>query len=226
MKALRSLHFVLAAVTAVALVSCKSSTDSNPTSTYSIVTPSTASPHGHTWGEWSAMWWNWALSMPTTGNPVAGTAAAEMGQTGSVWFLAGNNHSDTATRNITVPSGTALLVPLLNIYADTVGGYPPLDSLTILANPPQAFRDTWVQTAEVDGKSVSGLQNNWVAPTLFTSHLVANNLMGEPAGTYAGCSAGTYFMIDNLSSGSHTVHFHASMGADFTLDMTYHVTVQ
>lgn len=164
--------------------------------------------------------------MPASGNPVAGTAAAEMGQSGSVWFLAGNNHSDTSTRTITIPSGTALFVPLLNGYADTVGGYPPLDSLTILATPPQAFRDTWVLSAEVDGNSVSGLQNNWVAPTLFNSHLVANNIMGEPAGTYAACSDGYYFMIDNLSIGAHTVHFHASMGQDFTLDMTYRITVQ
>jgi len=226
MKASHSLRIFAVVIVAAAFVSCKSDSTSTTASSYTVVSRSTASPHGHTWGEWSGMWWNWALSTPATGNPVAGTAAAETGQSGTVWFLAGSNQSDTATRTITVPSGTALFVPLLNGYADTVGGYPPLDSLTILARPSDAMRAMWSLSAEVDGNSVTNPQQYWVDTTRFTSHLAANNIMGEPAGTYAAASDGYYLMIDNLSSGAHTIHFHSSMGAGFVLDMTYKVTVQ
>jgi len=40
--------------------------------------------------EWSAAWWQWALSIPTASNPLFGkTDDCNIGQPGPVWFIGG-----------------------------------------------------------------------------------------------------------------------------------------
>jgi hypothetical protein len=56
----------------------------------------------------SAEWWQWALSIPPSENPLADTTGEKcmVGQHGSVWFLAGSFGSGgTITRKCTVPKG-------------------------------------------------------------------------------------------------------------------------
>ena len=93
------------------------------------VLPSDSKPYGHSYGEWGAMWWQWALSIPVSENPLFDETGefAGVGQSGPVFFLAGVfNVSGTAERTITVPRGKALFFPLLNTAADNVGVEPPL----------------------------------------------------------------------------------------------------
>ena len=55
------------------------------------IAPIQSHPHGNTYGEWAAEWWQWALETPASVNPVldmTGEFCAE-GQKGHVWFLAG-----------------------------------------------------------------------------------------------------------------------------------------
>ena len=56
------------------------------------VLPPQSHSHGKTYGEWSAEWWQWALSLPADSNPFfdeTGCANGANGQHGSVWFLTG-----------------------------------------------------------------------------------------------------------------------------------------
>lgn len=53
------------------------------------VLPSLANAYGKTYGEWSADWWRWTYSMPTTNHPLFDTADCSAGQSGKVWFLGG-----------------------------------------------------------------------------------------------------------------------------------------
>jgi hypothetical protein len=64
----------------------------------------------------SAVWWQWALSIPTSVNPQLDTTGkdAVVGQRGSVWFLAGFFGGGPATRTCSVPQGTALFFPVIN----------------------------------------------------------------------------------------------------------------
>src|SRR5262249_7983648 len=70
---------------------------------------------GNTYGEWSAQWWQWVLSIPAATNPNLDTTGANcgMGQAGPVWFLAGA-FGGTFTRFCTVPAGKALFFAILN----------------------------------------------------------------------------------------------------------------
>ena len=47
--------------------------------------------YGATYGEWSARWWQWLLSIPAAVNPnlAQGEVDASLGQFDDVWFLAG-----------------------------------------------------------------------------------------------------------------------------------------
>src|SRR2546422_1386860 len=75
------------------------------------IAPPNSTPYGHTYGEWGALWWRWALSIPTD-NPVADTTGqfAATGQAGPVWFLAGS-FGATVTRTVQVPAGKGLFFP-------------------------------------------------------------------------------------------------------------------
>jgi hypothetical protein len=64
----------------------------------------------------TAQWWQWILEQPVTGNPnfdETGEDAANGQPREDIFFLAGT-FGGTATREITVPAGTALFFPLLN----------------------------------------------------------------------------------------------------------------
>src|SRR5262245_49968482 len=64
----------------------------------------------------SAEWWQWALSIPTSVNPLTDTTGEDafVGQRGPVWFLAGVFNGSTATRTCSVPEGEQLFFPVIN----------------------------------------------------------------------------------------------------------------
>lgn len=71
---------------------------------------------GKTLAEWSALWWQWMVSIPVADNPqmAQGEVDCGVGQQGPVWFLAGAPSGVTAQRSCTVPRGKALFFPVFN----------------------------------------------------------------------------------------------------------------
>src|SRR5450755_2598554 len=68
----------------------------------------TATILGHTYGQWEAAWWQWAMSLPVTGpvpHPFNDDPAFNVteGQSGPVWFLGAP--LNTAQRTCNVPEG-------------------------------------------------------------------------------------------------------------------------
>src|SRR2546430_5217700 len=64
------------------------------------VVPPDSNEFGNSYGEWSARWWQWLLSIPNSTNPNLDTTGANcaVGQTGQVWFLAGTFGGPAVTR--------------------------------------------------------------------------------------------------------------------------------
>ena len=206
-----------------------------------VLQPSTA-PYGFSYSDWSAKWWQWTLAQSTDQtNFVSGPIA------GPVQFLAGAPSSDTETRNITIPAGTALFFPVLSTYADN-SGCPTFTSNTV--SELQAEADgNWSYTTEttctIDGVAVPGLDNPQTS-SYFTeatpfSYTIAQNdsvlysttygLSCIPGGTTIGPAVadGVYLMLAPLAPGSHTIHFAGIVGpanAPFLdLDLTYNIIV-
>jgi hypothetical protein len=195
------------------------------------VIPPDAKAHGMTYGEWSAKWWQWALSLPVDQNPwydVDGSCAnGANGQLEPVWFLTGVlGESNTAVRNCTVPAGKALFFPLINAECSTLEA-PPFyckDEATCLScatsfNIGDVF-------AEIDEVPVHNLERYLVQSPLFSFTLPEENVWGMPAGTGQSVSNGYYLMLAPLSVGKHQIHFGGTYtDYNFSLEITYYLTV-
>lgn len=95
-----------------------------------MVPGKTAFAQGESFRQLSAQWQQWALSIPTSINPQLDATGEHcmVGQSGSVWFLAGIFGGGSATRTCAVPAGKALYFPVLNsvnINAPNVCGQGP-----------------------------------------------------------------------------------------------------
>jgi hypothetical protein len=212
------------------------------------VIPRGAHPYGKTYGEWSAKHWQWLYSLPVDDHPLFDTADCSTGQSGPVWFLGGTFTAvspepgvviGTATRDCTVPVGTALFFPIIDAECATAEGNGTTDA-ELRACAKDVIDHTVALSCEIDGVAVQNLTAFRAPSPLFTwGPLPANNVFQDPihfpAGTTSpSVSDGYFVMVHPLSVGSHTIRFKGSVvfteaedGFDFTflLDITYNLTV-
>jgi hypothetical protein len=204
------------------------------------VLPINSTAHGKTYGEWSGAWWQWTASFPADMNPVGDPTGdlAGLGQSGPVWFLAGNFGGETV-RTVTVPTGKALFFPILNtvwINVPEFGDNPWSDEQRDFARSVIApFIDNGFDLGcQIDGVEVANIESYRDATPDGAEYLVTlpeNNIFGIPAGTYGpSVDDGIYLMLSPLRSGLHTIRITAasegSALGDFALDVTYHLTVK
>jgi hypothetical protein len=203
------------------------------------VIPRDANTYGNSSGEWSARWWQWALSIPAATNPVlddTGAHCAE-GQSGPVWFLASAfGGRFTAERTCTVPPGKALFFPInqATFGAAVLDCEPtkpgvPCD-ITVLRAAAAAAMDPVTLAASIDGVPVRHLRDSRVQSPVFSVTLPEGNVVDVPSGTYAPMvSDGYWLMLAPLSAGRHTIHFQSSIPsgpfAGNNTEITYHLTV-
>jgi hypothetical protein len=194
------------------------------------VIPVTAQIQGKSYAEWSAIWWQWAVSLPADRNPLFDQGVSvngANGQSGRVWFLTGViNESGTAERSLAIPAGTMLFFPIINTECSTVEPDP------FHGENEQELRECAAQftlgnlVADIDGVAISDLEQFTVMSPMFQFTAPANNVLGVEPGTGFSVANGVYLMLAPLSVGEHTIHFGGTyIDANFTLDITYHVTV-
>ena len=193
------------------------------------VLPSTAHPYGHTYSEWGAKWWQWAVTQPAASNPVLDSTGAycAQGQSGPVWFLAGT-FGGSVTRDCTVPTGKGMLVPVLNLAYFAFPSDPPdqrteayvRSQVTAVGTPTSLF-------ATIDGRDVTNIPNYLEKSVLFQVTLPADNVFLLPEGFLLDPCAdeGYYLVLTPLPPGHHTLHFGGSYDST-TIDTTYHFTVR
>ena len=219
--------------------------------TNSILMPPNSKPHGLSMGEWSAKWWQWCYSLPIDRHPLFDTADCSAGQSGKVWFLGGTFTTITgengdvlgiAHRSCTVPNGTFLFFPLLNVEGSTIEGNGTTENelkAYALSNGNHIVAESLFCT--IDGVAAHHLINYRVQSPLFVfGPLPDNNPLqafgyNAPQGTSSPAAGdGVYVMVNPLSKGKHTIHFGGTVvytladdGFDFVfdLDITYQITV-
>jgi hypothetical protein len=205
------------------------------------VIPIQSNPHGKSYGEWGVAWWQWALSIPAATNPLLDNTGefAGLGQSGSVWFLAGT-FGNAVERSVTIPSGKTLLLPVHQWMFGAIAGDCEPSNPGVPCDVPTlrtaaAAAATAVETMEVtiDGRTVPQVFNyRAVSPDSFSVTLPANNVieflgLPVPAGTYEPqVSDGYWLMLTPLSVGTHTIRVHAvnsAFGVDYVV--TWHITI-
>jgi len=178
--------------------------------------PGVAPPHsdayGHTYGGWSAEWWQWYLSIPTGApHPAIGGDCGE-GQSGKVFHLAADF---TGSEGIpcTVPTGKAVLFAMANIECSTVEA-PPFfganeEALRDCATCWADLIDVSSLQASLDGEALADLGSYRAASPLFTFAYPADNIFGIPGGPATGdaVSDGYWALLNPLSAGVHALSF-------------------
>jgi hypothetical protein len=198
---------------------------------------------GRTYGEWSAAWQQWALSIPVAHHPLFDNGDCSVGQSGPVWFLGGKfcalNNPNCGTvgvvRSCTVPAGKALYVPALNVEWSALELNDPKTQIADLRAAAAANMDDATNlTMEVDGAAIPHLKDRFrVQSTAFVFTIPDDNLftaVGEGAFTggayFPGVDDGVYVMLAPLPAGPHKIHFHGYFPMyQFTLDVTYNLMV-
>ncbi len=204
--------------------------------------PGTAPLHskvnGKSYGQWSALWWQWATSIPAAINPVLDPtgANAHEGQSGNMFFLAGT-FGGSVVRNVTIPHGKKLLVAVVNQEWDNVYGFDPLGftagnmSVADLRAVCDYIIDGAINlSCTMDGVPVQDLANYRVPSTVFTLNMdpTMAALWGYPAGPIAPCVAdGIYVIYNPPTPGTHVLNIHAEIPLySFVMDVTYNITIQ
>jgi hypothetical protein len=193
---------------------------------------------GKTYGEWSALWWQWAVIEPPATNPLLDTTGdfCDKNQTGQVWFLAGffgktSGKNKVVIRTCTIPRGQYIFFPIVNTFAgnDPGGTTPEEDWRKFVFDIMNSFGSNL--TCELDGVPVVFNPNTPIVRTqspAFTLTLTANNIFGAPAGDYpTNVSDGYWVMLQPLSPGNHVLHFRTSPPKNEGYqDITYNLTVE
>ncbi len=216
----------------------------------SVIVPGQARILGKSMAAWSAEHWKWIYSLPVDAHPLFDTADfAESQPFEHVWFLGGTysatpdadgNLVAVANRSVTVPAGTLLFFPIVNVEASVLEGNGTTE---------EELRATaqWLQdhaqdlTCTVDGKAVPNLNGRRVQSPLFTIGPVPDNNVFEatgvpaPEGTTTDSVAdGVFVMVLPVTPGKHTIHYSGSIvfteaedGFDFVFsqDITYEINV-
>lgn len=212
-------------------VSLTSSTKINEQST------STQSTDVITFDKLSGEWWQWAMSVPVSVNPINDSSGEDcmVGQSGPIWFLGGVFGGGSATRKCSIPADKKLFFPVINsvnVNTPNVCGQGPNDmSVQELRDQIAPFIDHAVQlSALVDNQpqTITRLKSEVFSVALPEDNIFdtpCKSFGNVPAGVYSpGIADGFYVTLDPLSPGQHTLNIHAKSGK-FVLEVNYDLNV-
>jgi hypothetical protein len=201
------------------------------------ILPINSTPHGQTYGQWAAAWWQWALSIPEAQNPVADTTGAfsGVGQSGPVWFLAGT-FGFSVERTVAVPTGKSIFMPVHNwifgsaaFDCDPTAPGVPCDVPTLRQKAADATTGAEVVEVWIDGAQVNKIRDyRALSPEPFIITLPEGAVFGIPAGaSYPQVADGYWLMLTPFPKGKHTITVHvvnSAAGIDETL--IFHLIVK
>jgi hypothetical protein len=195
-----------------------------------LITQSVASAHGNanpgvlppnsrvqglTYGEWSARWWQYVLSIPAPQNPLTGGTGANcvFQRIGNVGLVAADPQAGQ-TLTCEVPAGMMLYLDILSAECSTLEP-PPFyggneEELRACA---ESFIHSDLE-ASIDGVAIQNLSQYIHTSPLFEFTLPEDNILGVPAGSVGeSVSNGAHLMLAPLTPGQHTIHLHGEYSA-------------
>lgn len=172
-------------------------------------------------------WWQWAMSIPASHNPVYDKTGNRCGmaQRGDVWFLAGST-GGKVTRSCTVPAGVKLLVPVVNTSCFPDAAYTDSFCVEDTDNFIESFTSGTLHLA-VDGVDrTPGIGTDLVRSEAdFNFAVDANGVFGAKPGVYrATIASGYWALLDPLAEGPHVIEIQVA-GPLFGFSVTYDLNV-
>ncbi len=188
------------------------------------------------YAELSAAWWQWVSIEPPATNPGTDTTGefAGLNQVGITWFLAGafGGVPQPVTRSLSIPAGTELFFPIVNVgwFMGPIGH--PLGDIYTEEQMRQGLFDAINAfegkiTCTLDGADIPAVRTQ--SPTFTLTLYSDDNIFGglandAPAGYFSPTvSDGYWAMLEPLPLGQHILHFTATDG--WSQDVTYNIDV-
>lgn len=175
----------------------------------------------------SAEWWQWAISIPMSVNPVASDTTGKLamvGQHGKVWFLAGSFSTDSIVRNCIISEDHSIFFPIINSLCSVFfGDGTNEEKLRTCAK--NLINLATVHEAFLDGKKLKVSRRQ--SPLFMVSlppapdNIVGADLEPNPS---ASISDGYWAFIKHLSVGEHIITMHGKTDT-FEQNITYNVKV-
>jgi hypothetical protein len=199
----------------------------------SPIFPPDSKPYGQTYGEWSAKWWQWVLSIPKENNPGNDNTGkySALNQVGQVWFLVGTfENIQMAERSCGIPTGKAIFFPVITSEKNNLE-FPELKTeLELRLRAKDAIDRATNFSASIDGVKVKGLNNYRVQSPFFEVTFPMNNIYEVPPRKAHAVSDGIWIMLKPLSTGNHEIRFGGEArcqkdSLEFKTDVIYHLTV-
>jgi len=210
-----------------------------------IVAPGIVVPNstylGKTYRDWSAAWWQYLMSLPTTNNPMLydplhPVIPVSTGQSGPVWFIGGDYSSrgpQSQFYTYDVPGNVALFLGIESFEGDNAncpnpGTKTAADLLAVIETEEDRVTNI---VCTIDGAPVDGLANvlttpyrvqasfDFICPAVH-SYLQDFKMLpcyestnGVPYVVNAAVSDGVFLLIPPLSPGPHEIYFESSPAA-------------
>ena len=191
------------------------------------VMPPKSRVQGLTYGEWSAKWWQYVLSIPESENPLAGGTENKCAfqQIGNVALIAVDPLSEEPIE-CEVPTGVMLFLDILSAECSTVEEDPFYggneEEMRACA---EGFTFTDLQ-ASIDGVAVKNLDRYIHTSPLFDFTLPAENILYTDVLVGQSVSNGAHLILAPLSPGEHAVNLQATIPElEFTVNMNIQFTV-
>jgi hypothetical protein len=216
----RSATAVLAAVALLLFVSASVGLAGQGNPGNPGVPPPNANMCGHSYGEWNAIWWQWALGMPLfdpeNPHPIL-DGPCDLNQVEKVWFLAGN-FGGTSVRTCTVPAGTRIFFPIMNIVAWATEPDETEEDVRGWVN--DGLDAVVTMECTIDGVP---LEDPWAYRAVSGVFGFSSPDFGDVDLAIAG---GYSVLLTPLPPGTYEIHFAGANASGWWLDVTYELTVE
>jgi hypothetical protein len=195
------------------------------------VLPPDSLVQGLTYGEWSVLWWQSILSIPTSQNPLTGATGADCiyERLGNVGLVMVHPQAGQVLK-CEVPAGMMLFLDILSVECSTLEPPP------FYGEDEEALRACALSfnledlEATIDGVDVENLGEYIHTSPPFIFAVPEDNILGVEFPTLTGKSVsnGAHLLLAPLSPGGHTIYLHGVVdieGEPFTVDMDFELTV-
>ena len=192
------------------------------------VLPPNSDVQGLTYGDWLARWWQYALTLPASQNPLAGTTGANCAfqRSGNVVLVLANSSLEVPIQ-CEVPVGTMLflvgperrvLYPRAVAVLRQERGRVARCAMTFVPEDLEA---------SIDGVEIKNLSDYVVISPLYTFTVPEDNILGAVAGaTGESVAYGAHLLLAPLTPGTHTIHVQGTYPEfGYTADKTFDLVV-
>jgi hypothetical protein len=185
-----------------------------------------ACPFGKTWSEWTAMWWQWILSIPKNQNPGNGHNVSLDQKDRNVFFLAGS-FGGSVKRDVVVPAGKALFFPIINFTTSYAEDTHLKSEIDMIAEAKKDVDDIIEKQVTIDGMSLRDLEKYRIASQPFDINYPPDNVFQAQSGQTRGVSDGYWLFLYPLPPGKHKIHTLGACSSGRTrVDVIYNLTVK